>query len=129
MLNKQPLVIKTIAQIKEMVAAIAYEQGHTAAQDFGVIKKIYVSRSSYNKDEGCIAIFYKDCKPFETYKGQDTRPVEMFTFTIERAFDEGMSDELELDLWMDCNEKDENWQAKLEEKMSDKDFFDYYKSC
>jgi hypothetical protein len=129
MSDKQSIEIKTLAQIKEMVLDAARADGCYAAQDNGDVKRIYASRSSYDRKKGCVAIFYKNCKPFETHKGLDTRPVEMFTFTIEPAFDEGIDDELTLDLWLDCNEKDEDWQAKLEEKMSDKDFFDYYKSC
>ena len=127
--DTQPIEIKTLAQIKKMVLDVARADGYTAAQKHGDIKKIYASRSAYDRMTGCVAIFYKNCKPFETHLGQDTRPVEMFTFTIEPACDEGIDDELTLDLWLDCNGKDEDWQAKLEEKMSDKDFFDYYKSC
>jgi hypothetical protein len=129
MSDTQPIEIKRLAQIKEMAPAIAFEMGHTAAQKFGDIKKIYASRSSYDRMTGCVAIFYKNCKEFETYKGQDTLQVEMFTFTIEPAWDEGMDDELRLDLWMDSYGKDEEWQDKKAERMSDKDFFDYWKSC
>ena len=128
MSDTQLIRITTLAQIKKMAPAVAKNDGYPA-QKYGDIKKIYASRCSYDRKKGCVAIFYKNCKPFETYKGEDTRPVEMFTFTIEPAWDEGMDDELRLDLWLDCNEKDEDWQAKLEENMSDKDFFDYYKSC
>ena len=127
--NTQPIRITKLSQIKEMVLDAARADGCYAAQDNGDVKRIYASRSSYDRKRGCVAIFYKNCKPFETHKGLDTRPVEMFTFEVRDAWDDSGNDELRLDLWLDCNEKDEDWQAKLEEKMSDKDFFDYYKSC
>ena len=80
---------------------------------YGEIKKVLIE--NYGED-GYIAVFYKNCKPFETYKGQDTRPVEIFYYN----FDDG---QICLDLWSECNGSDSQWIEKKKERISDKDFF------
>ena len=100
---------------------------------YGDVKKVIIEN---NGDEGFVGIFYKNCKAFETYKGEDTRPVEIFSFCIEVEEIEIEDEEYEsifeeverfsYDLHFDANSKDDEWLEKKSERMSDKEFFDYW---
>ena len=100
------------SEIKNKFLSSTELQSH-AGYKYGDVKKVIIE--NYGED-GYIAIFYKNCKTFETYKGQDTRPVEIFYYTFE-------DDKICLDLWSDCNGSDSQWIEKKSERISDKDFF------
>ena len=61
-MNKQQIKQATIELLKK----------ESAGYNYGDIKTIIIQRETC--EEGYVAIFYKNCKTFETYKGQDTRP-------------------------------------------------------
>lgn len=96
---------------------------------YGDVKKVIFET---NGDEGFVGIFYKNCKKFETYKGIDTRPVEIFSYSFEIEEEEeedGIITEtvhFHYDLHFDCNGSDEEWKEKKHERMTDKDFFEYW---
>lgn len=96
----------------------------------GTVKTIIIDG---NKESGFIGIFYKNCKPFETYKGMDTRPVQIFSYNIDIDYieDEETGEEVEsievwCDLHFDCNGQDDEWKEKKEERMSDRDFMEFW---
>jgi len=88
-----------------------------------------------DKANGYIGAFYKKCKKFETYKGQDTRPVEIYTIIIEEDFRYEMKDGIEIEIeievvrfefWYDCNGSDDEWVEKKEERQSNREFFEFW---
>ena len=115
------------AEIKTRVLK-GLENNEYAGFKYGDVKKVIIEN---NGEEGFIALFYKNCKKFETYKGIDTRPVEIFSFSIDIEEDEeeeGLIETIHFyyDLHFDSNSKDDEWKEKKLERMSDRDFFDYW---
>ena len=117
---------------KSEIKAIALEKlssNEYAGFKYGDVKKVIVETDG---QEGFIGIFYKNCQTFETYKGLDTRPVEIFSYSIDIEEDEeedGIITEtvhFDLDLYFDVNGKDDEWKEKTQERMSDRDFFEYW---
>jgi len=122
-MNKQQIKQATIEQLKQVSAGYKY----------GEIKAIIIQRETC--DEGYVAIFYKNCETFETYKGQDTRPCEIYSYYIEEEEEEeDMDDGYEpittiiehftLDLYYDVNGKDEEWKEKKNDKLTDREFME-----
>ena len=82
-----------------------------------------------DKANGYIGAFYKKCQKFETYKGQDTRPVEIYQFYIEEDFCDELGEEIEVlrfEFWYDCNGSDDEWVEKKEERQSNREFFEFW---
>ena len=96
---------------------------------YGKVKKVIIQNDG---ETGFVGIFYKSCVVFETYKGPDTRPVEIFSYSIDIEEDEDDNGEIiktvhfYYDLHMDADSKDGEWKEKKEEKMTDREFFDYW---
>ena len=119
-------------ELKELLLKHLIQYEESVGYKHGDIKNVFLTRCSYS-DTGKIGIFFKNCKPFETYKGLDTRPVEVFTYTIDIDFEEDdeTGEETEIasfvfDLHFDCNGKDEEWIEKKLDRQSDKEFFSYW---
>jgi len=106
-MNKQQIKQATIEQLKQVSPGYQY----------GDIKTIIIDNTL--RDEGYAAIFYKKCRAFETYKGQDTRPCEIYVYYIEKDED---GQHFTLDLYTDINGKDEEWQEKKTERLTDREF-------
>ena len=122
-MNKQQIKQATIEQLKQESAGFKY----------GDIKTIIIQRETC--EEGHVAIFYKKCKTFETYKGQDTRPCEIYSYYIEEEeeeedMDDGyepittITEHFTLDLYTDINGKDEEWKEKKNDKLTDREFME-----
>jgi hypothetical protein len=122
-MNKQQIKQATIEQLKQVSAGYKY----------GEIKTIIIQRDTC--EEGHVAIFFKTCKTFETYKGQDTRPCEIYSFHIEEEEEEEdmgdgyepittITEHLTLDLYSDVNGKDEEWKEKKNDKLTDHEFLE-----
>ena len=123
------------SQIKELVIeaieSTRNEKGHTEFGGYthGTIKKVIIEIDENGKysASGKIGFFYKNCKTFETYKGADTRPCEIMTFDISLMnWDEEYEKEVWVDLHDDFNGKGDEWTDKKTERMSDRDFFDFW---
>ncbi len=116
------------AEIKTRILE-GLQNNEYAGFKYGDVKKVIIQN---NGDEGFVGIFYKNCKAFETYKGKDTRPVEIFSFSIDIEEDEDESGNtietihFSYDLHFDANSRDDEWKEKKHERMSDKEFFDYW---
>ena len=95
----------------------------------GTIKKVIIDG---DRESGFIGVFYKNLKPFETYKGLDTRPVQIFSYSVEVYEEEQEDDvwvecvEVWIDLHFDCNGNDDEWKEKKEERMSDREFMEFW---
>ena len=117
------------SELKAKLLESITQSGEAVGLKYGVIKSIQIQNEG---DSGFIGLFYKQCKDFETYKGQDTRPVEIFSYEFEYDYEEDETgEEIETcQIWIqphyDCNGKDEEWIEKKSEKESDKDFFEYW---
>ena len=122
-MNKQQIKQATIEQLKQVSAGYKY----------GDIKTIIIDNTL--RDQGYAAIFYKKCRSFETYKGQDTRPCEIYVYYIEEEEEEeDMGDGYEpittitehftLDLYTDINGKDDEWIEKKTDKLTDREFLE-----
>ena len=129
---------KSLIQQK-VIEAIEYtrnDKGHSEFGGFdnGTIKKVIIDCEFNGKHEaqGKIAFFYKNCKTFETYLGQDTRPCEIMTFDIHDGYDEDTGEidpdwgHCRVDLHDDFNGKSHEWIDKKTERMSDRDFFEFW---
>ena len=96
---------------------------------YGKVKKVIIQNDG---DTGFVGIFYKSCQVFETYKGRDTRPVEIFSYSIDIEEDEDDNGDIietvhfYYDLHMDADSKDGEWKEKKDDKMTDREFFDYW---
>ena len=110
-MNKQQIKQATIELLKK----------ESAGYKYGDIKTIIIQRETC--EEGYVAIFYKNCKTFETYKGQDTRPCEIYSYYIEEDEDDG-TEHFTLDLYTDINSKDEEWKEKKNERLTDREFLE-----
>lgn len=123
------------SQIKELVIeaieSTRNEKGHTefGGYDNGTLKKVIIYTENNGKywAKGQIGFFYKNCKTFETYQGPDTRPCEIMTFDISllNSEDEPIK-EVWVDLHDDFNGKGDEWSDKKTERMSDREFFDFW---
>lgn len=122
---------------QKVIEAIKYtinDKGHSEFGGFdnGTIKKVIIDCEINSKTiaRGKIAFFYKNCKTFETYLGQDTRPCEIMTFDIQLEDLEDpewpIDEEVYVDLYDDFNGKGDEWSDKKTERMSDRDFFDFW---
>lgn len=122
-MNKQQIKQATIELLKKESAGYRY----------GEIKSIIIDNTL--QDQGYVAIFFKTCKTFETYKGQDTRPCEIYSFHIEEEEEEEdmgdgyepittITEHLTLDLYSDVNGKDEEWKEKKNDKLTDREFLE-----
>ena len=119
------------AEIKSRVLTDLKNNKDTyAGFKYGDVKKMIIQNYG---DEGFVGIFYKNCIGFENYKGKyDTRPIEIFSFSIDIEEDEDEDGNVietihfYFDLHFDCDTKDDEWQEKRQERMSDREFFDYW---
>ena len=123
-MNKQQIKQATIEQLKKESAGFKY----------GDIKTIIIQRDTC--EEGHVAIFFKNCKTFETYKGQDTRPCEIYSYYIEEEEEDDWEigggyepittiiEHFTLDLYYDVNGKDDEWKEKKADKLTDREFME-----
>ena len=131
-MKKSLIEAKVIAAIE----ATRTDRGHTdfAGYDHGDIKKVIIEVDMNGRHEarGKIAFFYKNCKTFETYHGQDIRPCEIMEFDIHDGYDEDTGEidpewgHCRVDLYSDHDGTSDAWSDKTTERMSDRDFFDFW---